>query len=436
MGTTKRAKSEWPRIVKSGHASVKIYRNVQHERKKGGPYVVYVLTWRTPTGRQRQKFKDVKTAISEARLKADHLAEGRVESARMTTGDCDELAAARELAGDVPLLSALREWKKIQALSKGQGIAAAELWAQHNQSSLKRIKVGDAIDLFIKGKERAGKQGERTYRSKLKPLGVFFPDRYLDALTSDELTAYLEKYQDGVTRNDFRKRAVALFRWAQKSGYMPRGIQLEIEHTERADEKPTEIGTITPDTYAKLLDYFRVKHPQHLAALVLAGFCGIRADEIHGKHHDRSKRQIWEDINLEKKYLNVTVAKKNTPSWRLVTLCDAAVEWLMLCGERKGPVCEIGAMAKIRALAHDAKTSDKKARFQKLPENCFRHSAISYRIAVTGDKAATATWAGNSVAEIDRRYRRPMTKEAGEAWFSFRPKADAEEITMPKQATA
>ena len=58
----------------------------------------------------------------------------------------------------------------------------------------------------------------------------------------------------------------------------------------------------------------------------------------------------------------------------------------------------------------------------KIPENCFRHSFISYRIAaMDGNKPQVATEAGNSVAEIDRRYRVPLTKGEGEAWFSLRP---------------
>jgi hypothetical protein len=56
-----------------------------------------------------------------------------------------------------------------------------------------------------------------------------------------------------------------------------------------------------------------------------------------------------------------------------------------------------------------------------LPDNCFRHSYISYRIAETGDKARTATEAGNSVQQIDQRYRRPQPQAAGKAWFGSGP---------------
>ena len=419
-----KGKRDWPRVITAGSARVKVYQVIHPSNQSGK---AYVLAWATPEGRKTQKFADPSEAIEEGRLKAAQLAAGRIEGASMSRSDRDELQAAKSLSGDVPLLAALHEWLKVRELTKGHGIAAAELWAQRNVATFKRIKVADAIDAFIKGKERAGKQGERTYRSKLNPLAKFFPDRFIDAITPQELTAYLEQYADGVTRNDYRKRAVALWRWCRKNSYIPHGMQLEIENTERADEQKTDIGIISAETYRKLLEHFRAKHPEHLAALVLAGFCGLRSDEIHGKLSDRSKRQSWEDINLARKFLNVTVAKKNTPEWRLVTLLDVAIEWLLLCPNRQGPVCGAGAMVKVRALAGQAKFN--------LPKNCFRHSWITYMVALTGDKAATATEAGNSVAQIDRRYRRPVPKEEGQALFAIRPGTVGEIIPMGKAAS-
>jgi hypothetical protein len=67
--------------------------------------------------------------------------------------------------------------------------------------------------------------------------------------------------------------------------------------------------------YGQLLRFFHEGHIQYLAALVLAGFCGIRSDEIHGKRDDdREKRQVWEDVHLKRKFVEVTNAKTNTAS--------------------------------------------------------------------------------------------------------------------------
>jgi hypothetical protein len=384
---------------------------------------VFTAAWYTGGQRQTRQFQDYPTAYAEATLKAEQLAAGRVEGAEMSRGDRDELQAMRKLADKVPPVAAMEEWRKARDLTGGHLIAAAEAWKARNASRFKRIKVAEAIDAFIKAKERAGKQGERTYRAKLSPLNRSFPDQYLDTISGPALTAYLEQFQDGVTRNDLRKRAVALWRWAQKSNYLPREVALEIEQTERADEQETEIGILNAEAFGRILGFIRANHPQHLASVVLAGFCGIRADEIHGKRKDRSIRQTWEDIHLEEKFVRVTVAKKNTPAWRFVPLCDSAIEWLLLCSPRSGEVCEAGAMEKVRLILRDAGFN--------IPENCFRHSFISYRVAVTGgNKPQVATEAGNSVAEIDRRYRRPVTQTEGEAWFAVRPGALAGVFAM------
>jgi hypothetical protein len=416
----------YPKAIKSGSVVVKVYK-VQHATMATG--FAYVLGWTAAGGPKRQQFSREADALAEARVKAEQLAAGRVSAAGITSDDRETFKAARDLAGDVPLLAALAEWRRARELTDGHLIAAAEAWQGRNSSRFKAIKVGDAIDAFIKAKERAGRQGERTYRAKLTPLTASFPDQTLDTISSPALTTYLEQFQDGVTRNDLRKRAVALWRWAQKANHLPRGVALEIEQTDRADEKDTEIGILDAETYGRILEFISVKHPEHLAAVVLAGFCGIRADEIHGKRSDRSLRQTWEDIHLDKKFVLVTIAKKNTPAHRHAPLCDAAAGWLMLCPNRKGVVCEAGAMEKVRLLLRGAK-------FQ-IPQNCFRHSFISYRIAVTdGNKPQVATEAGNSVAEIDRRYRVPVTKGEGEAWFSVQPGDTGNLIGMDGKAVA
>jgi len=74
----------------------------------------------------------------------------------------------------------------------------------------------------------------------------------------------------------------------------------------------------------------------------------------------------------------------------------------------------------------------------KLPDNCFRHSYISYQVILTGSKHQVAQWAGNTVERIDgQTTRRPVFAESGEvvdvlitepvtkaiakAWFDLTP---------------
>lgn len=409
---------DWPQEITVGNVTVKVYRQAAPRSKTG---FEYVMAWRGPNGRERKPFADAGIALDEAKLKAEKLNAGHIEAADMTRPDRHELVRAREIAGGVPVIAALEEWAQARELTNGAIIPAAEAWAKRHATTFARRLAAEVVDEFIAYKIGRGKRAKRTYGSKLKPVKTVFANRYLDDITTIEWSHYLSRWNDGVTSNDFRKRAVEMCRWARDvAGFLPKNVPTPVELTERAKENDTDIGIITPATMKEVLDWIRAKHPEHLAAVVVACFCGLRSDEIQGKRDDRKlgdacPRQTWEDIDLRQKHLNVSNAKVNTPAWRLVPICDAAIAWLRSCpGEHKGPICVPGAMEKARwVLINVAKIA--------LPENCFRHSYISYQIAVTGDKAQVATWSGNSVKEIDKRYRRPALPATGKAWFATRP---------------
>jgi len=391
---------------------------------------IFTAAWTVGGVRYTRQFSSYAAAHAEASLKADQLAAGRIDAAAILTAeDGNTLKAARQITGDTPLLAALQEWAKARKLTNGQIIPAAEAWKQRHAPTINRITLSKAVNSFISAKNKAGHKGELTYRSRLNALnGYFKEDPNLDEITSQQLGHYLAQMADAVTRNDYRKRAITLWKWAMNNGHLPEGMPLAPERTMRAKETATKIGIINAHGFASLLEFIRAKHPQHLAAVVLAGFCGIRVDEIHGKRPGRTIRQSWEDIYLGRKFLSVTCAKENTPAWRHVPICDAAISWLMLCGDRTGAICEGGAMEKVRRLAKEAD--------HILPENCLRHSFISYRIALTGNKPQVALEAGNSVTEIDRRYRVPVTKDQAEDWFNVLPKGKAEIVQIKEVANA
>ena len=405
---------EFPITVRLQSVTVKIYREKAPSNSSG---FAYVVSWVGGDGRQRRTLASLKAAQDEANRIANQLASGLAESQHLSRSDVLELTEARALVAPlgVPLLSAVAEWAKARELAGPALLEACTNWSERRIATVERIGVGSAIDRLIADKDAARKQGSRTYAAKLRPIREFFGEStFLDTITTSEWARYLNRFEDPVTRNDLRKRAVTLCRWAQRHGHLAEGIVPDIEKTERAKETAKPIGILTPDTYHRLLHFFRQHHPDHLAALVLAGLCGVRSDEIHGKRDNRGRRQSWEDIKIDQGFISVTVPKENTPSSRIVHLSEAAIAWLKVCPKpHRGPVCEAGAVEKIRAIAI-------KAGFE-LPENCFRHSWITYKIAQTGNKPETATEAGNSVKEIDRRYRVPRPKADGDAWFSTRP---------------
>lgn len=426
----------FPMAVRRGSVVVKIYR-VRHRAAAAGH--VYAVAWHAAGVRQMRQFTDLKAAKSEAELKADQLAAGRIEAASMTTAeDAATLAELRKLAGDVPPAAALREWLQARKLCQGQLIPAAKAWAEANVGGVKTINVDDAVRAFLAEKRRKGRDTRASYEYVLNRVRDGFGGRPINTLTSRALDQWIvetftpegAKKVNEVTFNTVRKRLVALWRWCRKEKYLPQTVRTEAEQIEAAQVHDGKIGILGLIDFALVLDHIRVNHPDYLAVAVLAGFCGLRRAELHA--------QRWEDVNLQRGFLKVTKAKRNTPSKRLVPLPPAAVEWLMACDQsktyrpkrdreaskaenRKRPAIDLLSppfgIDRVRSYAREAGL--------ETPDNAFRHSFISYRVAQTGNVAETALEAGNSPSIVHKHYRELVAKEDGDAWFNLTPAAVA-----------
>ncbi len=338
----------------------------------------------------------------------------------MTTGDRDELYAARAITGKIPLIAALNEWAKARDITEGHLLPAAEAWAARNVQRHERITVAELAKQFLAAKARAGVQTKKNHGHVFTDITADLGEVFIDTISAPQLGAWFAKWEHPSTRNTVRKHVVGLWRWAQKQGYLPRGLKTEAEQTDRAKEGPLKKGIISPEVLRSLLAHVRDNHAEYLPALVLSAFCGLRRGEVHA--------QTWEHIDLSARRLQVTKAKEGTPSERLVPIARAGIEWLMLCGNRKGPICDNLTMDRIRDIGRTAGFD--------LPENCFRHSFITYRCAVTQNVPQTAEEAGNSPEIVRKHYKKLMTKTPARAWFDSGPDVCGEAIRMRVKAVA
>lgn len=402
---------------------MKVYR-IAHHSASGW---IYVVAWQTPTGRKREKFADETKAMTEARLKASQLSAGRIEGASMTTGDRDELQALRAIAAahKLPVLAAMQEWQRGREITEGHIIQACEAWASRNVSRVVKKKVSDVVDEFLSAKTKAGIKTEKNHGHIFEDIKATFGESLITSVSAPQLNVWLARWASPGTRHTFRKHTVSLWRWAQKQNYLPRDIKTEAEHCDAVILGKHKRGTITPATLRTLLALIRRNHPEYLPALVLSVFCGLRRSEVHS--------QVWEHIDLVGRTLTVTKAKEGTPAERAVPLPRSAIAWLMLCTDRKGAVCLNLAVDRIRDIGRTAGI--------ELPENCFRHSFITYRCKLT-TVAQVADEAGNSPSIVRKHYRnvladkRPMRKAEARAWFESTLDASAEIIEMPEMEAA
>jgi integrase len=404
------ARKRFPVTIRRGSIAVKVYRVVRGDGRE-----TFKAAWTVGGVRRMREFPTYVQAHAEASLKADQLAAGKITAAADLSGDdAAELTEARNLCGKTPILTALREWARARELAGENIIPALEAWAAHNQKSRTRHTVAHVLDAFLKASRQLGRTVADDHANTFKRIREKFGDSLIDTVSAVQIDAWLAEAATAGTRNTWRKRIVAVWGYAQKKKWLPQGVPTEAQNSERADEGDMKVEIIGAEAFARMLEYFRANHPEYLPALALAGFSGLRASEVHA--------QEWTDVNLAEGHLKVTKAKRKTPSRRLVPLSPAAVEWLLLTKDRTEFVCSNLAIDRIREIA-------KKAKF-KVPENCFRHSFISHRVAQTQHIAQTALEAGNSPEIIRKHYLELVTKAEGEKWFAIRPGSPADVLGM------
>ena len=374
----------------------------------------FVVIWKVAGETKRKTYTDEATAMSEAAFKAEQLNAGRVDAAELTIADRDELVAARELAGAVPVLSALREWKAARDLTQGHLLPAAQAWSQKHAGA-KRILAPKAYALYLKARQSAGvktKSGiERTFDPKRGPtmarsFAKVFDGRYLDELTTDELANWLAYHDNPVTHNTHRRRLITLFRWCRRRGYLPRDTVTAAECTDPAiDEDESAVEIETAARLRTAFDLISSKAPQYIPALAFAVLSGLRRYEVHG--------QDWSDVNVERGFFRVTRAKPRTPARRMVPILPALAEWIRPHVQKSGPICTNLALDRVRDICRGAGL--------RLVKNGFRHTWISARVETTGDKGRTALEAGTSTRKIDTNYLELMDRAEAEAILALGP---------------
>lgn len=375
----------------------------------------FVIIWKVAGETKRKTFTEEAAALAEAAFKAEQLDAGRTDAANLSVVDRDELMAARELAGAVPVLSALREWQAARALTEGNLLPAAQAWAERHGKGDTGLLVREAVKRYIAARAEAGINVKAGVKRTLQPQRMeaaqtgfvaVLGERRLREVTPDDLARWLGKFSHAVTRNTHRRRLVALFRWCRKRGYLPLDVMTAAERTDvTAEGEAAPVAVESPATLRRAFEIVAEKAPHYLPALAIATLAGLRRIEVHG--------QRWEDINFERGWLRVTKVKPRTPARRVVPLLPALRAWLEPHAKKAGPVCTNLALDRVRDICRTAGLT--------LVPNGFRHTWISARVETTGDKARTAIEAGTSVKMIDRHYRELMERAAAEAVMTLGP---------------
>ena len=166
-------------------------------------------------------------------------------------------------------------------------------------------------------------------------------------------------------------------------------------------------------------------------------FCGLRQSE--------ATRIDWRAIDLASGILTVGADIAKTASRRTVEIPLNARAWLALCAKESGlvwPASEearnlwnlarieagFGPFFSTRAAVNTAQAGREDLR--PWLDNALRHSAISYRLALTRDLPRVATEAGNSPAIVQRHYAELVKPDAAKKFFAILPREAANVVRL------
>lgn len=434
--------------VKEGSISIKIYKVSSPNSSDGHAYRFKYVE--PGTGKTRNPSR---TTLDAAKLEAKRVAKllSRGVTEHVSAADVSELIKIREEAQKrgYPAVSAIAEWGTAHDIA-GPTSSLISIAKEHAATvadgAHERVTHAEAWKQFIEVKNKRGK-GTRTYGSKsLMIMNGLGADIMLDTMKSEGITRWADSIEDPTTRNDLLKRLGTMLKWAKRKGLFPLDRAIPTDNVDRAPPKDDLPGIVTPMQLKRSLEYIRAHHPHYIAALALASLGGERGDEIHGKRSDAEvpratmERQRWEhvqmgpqDENGECGHFFVTVAKKRTPSYRMVPILPPLAAWLAIAPRTEDDpyVCNAGAMERIRMILRYAdadlgfpkttvKIAGKDVVVNDIPSNSWRHAFISHRLVLVGI-VQTASEAGNSPPEIQRSYRVPVPRTQAEAYFKVFP---------------
>jgi integrase len=398
------SKMKFPKIVKRGHTTVKIYRTPV----KGYPQftVVHYLGEK----RQRRMFSDLALALTEAETIASKLSAGELNVLELRNED--RLAYVRAVEALKPTgtpleMAAMQFAETWQRLGGVSLLEAANFYLKHHPQGLPRKTVAEVLEEMLAAKQADG--ASAVYLRDLRGRLERFRDAVggmIASVTAPVIEDFLRGLKHtGVSRNSYRKKIGTLFRFAEQRGYLAKGDG-RIDSVARAKEAETEIEIFTPEELGKLLGVCR---PEIVPFLTIGAFAGLRSAEL--------TRLDWHDVRLEDGFIEVKARKAKTASRRLVPLAENLKAWLRPYWRTSGRVCGVGNVG--NALMDLAKEAE-----VKWKHNGLRHSFISYRVADIQNVAQVALEAGNSPQMIFKHYRELVRAADAKRWFALVPARD------------
>ncbi|MFA6176376.1 MAG: site-specific integrase [Phycisphaerae bacterium] len=376
----------------------------------------YRVTYPTANGRKREHYVDRKKAEKRLKeIKEEQKRFGLSVTAMTSTTRADAVAAEKILAGTGLTL-----------------VEIARAAVEQKRKEQSGIPIADAVEAFMQSRGDRSAEYLATLKSRASYISNFFAGRTTSSITADDCQRMLDGLggtsSPGTVRH-YRTQLSMLFAFCESRGWITGN---PAKHTAQVKVTGREAAILTPQEAATLLS---VCHRDLLPGIIIATFCGLRQAEI--------ERLDWKAVSLAQGIITIGAGVAKTNSRRVVTIPDNARAWLAPCAQESGNVWpsdptkarDLWTLSRVNAgygpffsdfpPARDAQLDPETEKTRKdlkpWPANALRHSAISYRLAMTPDLAKLAYESGNSPAIIQRHYNGLASPQDANAFFAIMP---------------
>jgi len=240
-------------------------------------------------------------------------------------------------------------------------------------------------------------------------------DDPVSTITPHQAQAWLDDYRTRANQalsvvafNTYRRYLSVFCNYCVKSGWMASNPLVGVRPRKLVAAVPR---LLSPADFRVLLGAF----PDELKPVIaIQALCGLRVAE--------SARLKWSDVMLSDggNFIRVSAEAAKTSRRRLTPMPEGLAQYLKAVRKDDGLVYAAGK-GSVDSLQKATVTFRRSLLGVAWHRNGLRASALSYRLALTRDAAATAFEMGNSAGVLMRDYRELTTPAVAQEWFSVIP---------------
>jgi len=271
----------------------------------------------------------------------------------------------------------------------------------------RNVSVAKITELYEQAGVLAGLSVRQrdTRKNHLKQFGKVF-NTSLQAIRASDIDAFLATIPNLKTRKNVRITICALFKFAQRKGFLPHGLT-EADKTEQPKIMPKEATTISAQQISLMLE--NCKDPLLKNFLLIGAFSGCRSSEI--------QRLKWGDLRDDCIVLTPDITKTNRR--RIAEIPENLRAWLQPV--RGNPDSFVTYPESLdHKLYRRARRLCKNLEIEWVP-NALRHTFVSCHLELHRDPPRTAKTSGHSLAVLENSYLKLTPREEAEAWFDILP---------------